>query len=33
LVAYLVKWLMGTKLNMGFQAQADGLKRWVELEH
>jgi hypothetical protein len=23
---------MGTKLNMGFQAQADGLKRWVELE-
>jgi hypothetical protein len=32
LAAYLVKWLMGTKLNMGFQAQADGLKRWVELE-
>lgn len=32
LAAYLVKWLMETKLNAGFQAQADGLKRWAELE-
>ena len=30
LAAHLVKWFVGGKLNMGFQAQADGLKRWTE---
>ncbi|KAF5353211.1 hypothetical protein D9756_008057 [Leucocoprinus leucothites] len=30
LAAYFVKWFIGRKLNMGFQAQADGLKRWAE---
>ncbi|KAF9451349.1 hypothetical protein P691DRAFT_773221 [Macrolepiota fuliginosa MF-IS2] len=28
--AYLVKWFVGSKLQLGFQAQADGLKRWAE---
>jgi len=30
MAAYLVKWFVGSKLNMGFQAQADGLKTWTE---
>lgn len=30
MAAYLVKWFVGSKLNMGFQAQADGLKMWTE---
>lgn len=30
LAAYFVKWFVGSKLNLGFQAQADGLKRWAE---
>jgi hypothetical protein len=28
--AYFVKWFVGSKLNLGFQAQAEGLKIWAE---